>query len=674
MNILLRSFWGVILVVSAAQAQQITITGKIKEITTGEGIPFAHVYLKNKRQSVATMSDEQGNYRLQFAWEADSLQVSCVGFVSQSRAFGKAAKQEINFSLQEERQMLQAVEIRAGENPAFAIVRQAARQKYKLDARRLPACSYESYNRLEGYILPQDKGLNRLKALQEMQALAEQMPALRNAQGQSLVPVLLSESLSEVWHRQQAPHYQEQAKGSRLSGIGLEYLQGLEQFLLGARHNDYDLLRNQVSFFGKYFASPIADGWALLYDYDLLDSLYVGGDWCYELRVLARHESDLVFQGKIWIAQEDYALRKADLWVSEKANLNFISGIRLYQEYEKLPITGYWLLKTSLFEADMTGLSDLLPHVSIKQKMMTQAGQAYLEAPASSIQKEATEAPLENIAWEAFAQDSTLFAKVDMFAFVDSLRKVPSVKSLSRWSAVLASGYIELANSPIDIGHLLRSYAWNDVEGHRIGWGFRTNKRFSERWQLKFRGAYGTGDEAFKYRAEASYLLSKKRFTLLGLSRTDEIEPLIQLNQGEELLDLFTFSNRLFRLSERRPFHKIENTFWIESELQDNILQRVSLQNRQLEALFPFVYFGQEADGSLLSDIKTCEVVFQTTFLHAGRKRRDKNRQLQRVGGGFSKPQLSLTGVLGMRGLLEGQFNYQKAFASLSQRNARILA
>jgi len=69
--------------------------------------------------------------------------------------------------------------------------------------------------------------------------------------------------------------------------------------------NENNFYRNQMNILDKYFTSPIADGWHLKYDHDLIDSVLGDKDTCYVLNIVAGNIQDLVFEGKMWIRKED---------------------------------------------------------------------------------------------------------------------------------------------------------------------------------------------------------------------------------------------------------------------------------------------------------------------------------------------------------------------------------
>jgi len=64
--------------------------------------------------------------------------------------------------------------------------------------------------------------------------------------------------------------------------------------------------------------SPIADGWRLYYKYDLLDSMYVGDDFCYKIDFLSAESWAACFHGTMWITKKEHAVRQIDAAVSIK--------------------------------------------------------------------------------------------------------------------------------------------------------------------------------------------------------------------------------------------------------------------------------------------------------------------------------------------------------------------
>lgn len=62
------------------QAQKVSVTGQVSDAETGEGIPFAGVFIKGTTTGVA--SDDQGSFIIDVS-KGDILLVSSIGYVEQ---------------------------------------------------------------------------------------------------------------------------------------------------------------------------------------------------------------------------------------------------------------------------------------------------------------------------------------------------------------------------------------------------------------------------------------------------------------------------------------------------------------------------------------------------------------------------------------------------------------
>ncbi|MGD1843666.1 MAG: DUF5686 family protein [Thermonemataceae bacterium] len=665
-----------LLPLSSLYAQQIQIKGRVTDTETGEPIPFANIFFKN-HTSVGTSTDVDGYYTLQTEWNNDSLQVTYLSYQTAAKFPSQQLLQIIDFQLTPDTQTLDEVVIRPSENPAFRIIREAVKHKAQNDKRSLEAFQYNSYNRIEGYMSSTEKGISRLKVMKDMKKVAEEMPALQDEEGKTMIPILVSESVSEAYFLGKPQKDREVIQATNLEGIGLEDAQGLGQILTGGQLNEYNFYKNQVYILDKYFISPIADGWRFTYDFDLTDSLYIGNDWCYQLNIVPRNDQDLAFVGTIWITSTDYALKKVDVAISDNANINFVEGLRVMQQMARTS-AGAWLPSLVEFEVKLSEFTELIPSITARCKTINsdfvinqpKPGAFYdVVAPPDAKEIKATDY------WQEYRTDTTAsINQIDIYAFIDTLKTIRSVKSYTKIIEILSTGYYTPGNAKVEFGHYIGTYAWNDIEGHRIGLGMRTNYRFSDRWRFQLQGAYGTRDERFKYSTELQYIISNKKFTKIGVKRTEDVDPLIQLNLTDnDLPAFFIASNRFFDLSERRPFLRKENVVWLESQLKPSFKQKITLQQRNLIPLYNFAYFEGNNETQTFSEITTSEIILQSTFNKGGRRVRLRNND-QVTLGGATKPKVTLTGVFGIKGFLDGQFNYQKLFLDITQRNARIFS
>ena len=664
----LFAFW--IVFFGNIQAQKIIITGKLADAKNQEPLIGALVYLLNNKK-IGTITDAEGNFTLQFEYIKDSLVFEYVGYQTKKVAFSSQAKQVFSLLLEEDSSEIEAITVRPGENPAWAIMRKVIKNKPLNDKRNLKAYECDAYNRIEAYVNEGDKGLSNLRVMKDMAKAAEKIPALRDSKGKVLIPILVSESFSRFFYLGKPEKEREDVKATNLTGLGLESAEGFGQILTGGKLNEYNFYRNQMNILDKYFTSPIADGWRLKYDYDLLDSVLVDKDTCYLLNIVPRNKQDLVFEGKMWITKEDYALKKIDVQMTKEANINFVKNIKIQQSLFRSP-QGAWLPEKTDFEVEVSEFSEILPNVYVKTH--TQHQNYVINKPKNKdFYQELPPPPQNEIKeqsyWQSFREkDSTLLGKIDVYAVIDSLKTIPSVKRYTTALTILSTGYYEMHG--LDLGHYARYYAWNDIEGHRLGLSFRTNYLLSRNFTFKGRAAYGTRDTRFKYGLELNQILSRKYFTKIGLKRSEDIEPLFILAQSDNLPNIFVTSTRFFQLSVRRPFFKKETAFFVESQFAPSWKQKITFQHRSLIPEHNFAY-KTEASGDLASNIHTNEIILQTTFRKGGNRVRLLDNSEIFIGGGAS-PKITLTSTFGFRGIVGGGFNYQQFILDVSKKNARI--
>ncbi len=651
-------------------AQKITITGKLADVKTQEPLVGAVVRLSQNKQ-IGTITDENGNFKLSFDYVRDSLVFEYTGYKTKKVAFTTQVQQVFSLLLEEDTQEIEEITVVPGENPAYAILRKVVKNKSKNDKRRAQFYECDIYNRIEGYVNDNEKGISNLRVMKDMSRAAATIPNLRDSKGKVLIPILASESFSRYYYMGKPEKEREDVKVTNLSGIGLENAEGIGQIFTGGKLNDYNFYRNQMNILDKYFTSPIADGWRLKYDYDLLDSVLVDKDTCYVLNIVPRNRQDLVFEGKMWISKSDYALKKIDVQMTKEANINFIKGLKIKQIAFRSS-EGYWLPEKVDFEVEVSEFSEIIPSIYVRTHTQYHNylfNQAHDKTFYDQIPNPPNNEIKDTSYWNIFRKnDSTLTNRINVYKIIDSLKTIPSVQRYTTILTILSTGYYEMKG--IDLGHYARYYTWNDLEGHRFNIGFRTNRFFSKNFTFKTRVGYGFFDKKAKYFVEINQILSRKFFTQLTFNRTEDIEPLIFLNQFDILPDIFIASNRFFTISQRKPFFKKENLFSIESNILPSFTEKLTFRTRQLLPLHSFAYKNPE-NATLQTEINTAEFVLQTTFHKGANKIRLLDNSEIIIGGGAT-PKFVLTTTLGLKDFAGGQFNYQQIQLDISKRNARI--
>ncbi|MBK0402852.1 carboxypeptidase-like regulatory domain-containing protein [Adhaeribacter sp. BT258] len=644
-------------------AQEKVFNGRVIDAQTGEPLPFVSVYFKNSDFGTTTNFD--GNYSFKAIPPTDSLTVSYVGYITRSKAITKEKVQTINFQLQDNSTSLAEVLIRPTENPAFKILRQVVAHKALNNKEKLSAYQYESYNKIELDVDNITDAFKKRSLIKPVTSILDSIKLIAGDEGEPVLPVFISESLSDFYYLKNPKKTKEIIKASKVTGIGMDDGSLISQ-LIGSTFQEYNFYDNRMNLLNKEFVSPIADGWKLYYDYDLEDSLYINGVYCYKLKVIPRRAQDLVFGGYMWIAKENYALRQVDLSVGKSANLNFIEKVKIQQELQPTASGPYLPVKTRLL-VKIISVGKQRPGMLAKiytssrniQVNQPQALQFYAE-PVELAEK----ALKHNDAfWNENRHDSLSATEQHVYAMIDSVREIPAVKTYVEIVNIIINGYKTVGK--IDLGPYPYTYAYNNIEGHRFQLGFKTNPDFSRKIEFSGFGAYGTRDGRFKYRASGRAILSRRKWTEVGISDKEDLQQ-IGL-ESDKIGDnaLFLASSRFGEL--KRPYRQHETELWAQRELFKGFTERITLRQRSFNPLFPFSYvFDSNENGVVLKNsFSTSEIIFDTRFANNELFLQSENSRISLGNKGW--PVFNLRYLLGLKNALGSDVSYQRLEANVKQ-------
>jgi hypothetical protein len=646
--------------VSSSLWAQYTIRGKVADAETGDPIAFANVILKGTTTGITT--DFEGNYEISTRALSDSLVVSYLGYIAQSKALSDQLEQIINFQLRPSDFELEAFVFEAGENPAFEIIRRASERRKDFDKRSLSAYETKNYTKIEIDIDNLSEDFRKRKSVQKVTHVLDSIQELTNDEGEKILPVFFSETVSKFYYRNNPELRKEVIEKSKVTGVGITDGSTTSQ-ITGSVFQEYNFYKNWLSILNKDFISPISDGWKSFYDYDLLDSVLVGQDTCYKLQVYPRREQDLAFTGTIWIKKEDYSLKQVDLTIPKAANLNFVDRIKIQQELGPssagplIPSKTRVLIKIAQVTDDTAGLLAKF-YTSTDSVIVNQPKETKFFNQAVELKPDFGIA--EESFWEANRPDPLSSEELAVLQMVDTLKKIPIIRFYSEGLKFFATGYKPIGK--IDIGPWPGFFNYNDVESVRLGMGVRTNYKFSKKWELKGYLAYGFGDMKWKYAASATRILDRSRWTTAQVYSNKEIDQV-----GLEIANLQ--SNSVFLAASRfgtlrSPYFSTNHGLNVQREFFKGFLVKVGVNVGQFDPLYDFYY--------LEKDTREYRSNFETTEIRAGiRYGRDEiviiNDNERSSLGSLKWPIFEVNYARGMR-WLGGDLEYQKLSLYVYQR------
>lgn len=666
MYVLMRSFFLVPLFFSLfADAQPTVVRGKVTDAASGDPLPFVNIVFKGT--SIGTTTDFDGNFQLVTSNPTDSLIASYIGYKPRAKAVLKGREQVINFQLEEEVTRLRDIVIVAGENPAFPIMRNVIRNKDRNDKRSLTAYEYDTYSKIEIDIDNMTEKFRNKKIMQKISRVLDSVAVIAGEDGKPVLPVFISESISRFYYRSNPDMKLENIKETKISGLGFED-GSLTSQLIGPTFQEYNFYKNWLTILEKDFVSPIADGWRLYYDYDLMDSVYVGEHYCYRIDFYPKNPQALAFTGTMWITKNEYAIRQIEATIGKQANLNFIEKIKIQQELLPteagpwLPVKNRVLIDVGEVRDDWAGMLAKF-YTSNKNIVVNKPREPRFYEKQIILEEGYILNRNNDEHWNQLRHEPLTETEKTVYQMIDTLTNIPVVRTYVDIAKVIINGYKKIGK--IDIGPYLRLLAWNNIEGFRIQSGFKTNYHFSSKWEFGAQLGYGFKDNRIKYSAYAMRILDRKRWTVASLRyRHDFWRVGID---DEALADNYLFLAATRWGTFRRGFYFDELRFNFQRELITGVSQRVAFRYNTFNPVFDFGYFTNPGDlTSLQNSFQRAEIVFESRI---ARDELFLQYDNERVSLGPQKwPIITFRYSRGLKGIMGSDFSYDKFRVSVLKK------
>ncbi len=652
----------VLLTALPAAAQVTKIMGKVTDAQTKEPIPFVNILIKGTTLGVLT--DFDGNYAIEFRVPADSIRASLIGYQAVTRKFQRNQFQNISFELQPEQYDLPEVTIRYSGNPAERIMKKVADNKAKNSLQGFNAYQYEAYTKIELDANNISEQLKTRKILKPFDFVFNYVDT-STINGKSYLPVFLTETMSDVYYRKNPRAKKEIIKASKISGFTNE---SLSQFL-GNLSEQVDIYKDHIAIFEKNFVSPAASFGVDYYKYYLVDSAYIGSNWCYHIMFKPRRKQELTFTGNLWVADTTFAIRKVEMQIADDANINFINDLAVRQEYEWTD-DRYWMLTRDQMVADFNIIENtdkilgFFGYRTVDYRNFVfdpPEDKRFLSLPANVFIEPGSNQKSEEW-WNKARFEELTTSEQAIYRMVDSIKTIPIFRTYTDIVYTAVNGYLPWKD--IELGPYSKLVSYNGVEGLRFRIGFRTANKFSRKLQLEPYVAYGFGDHMFKFGAEAIYMFSKNPRRDLTVGYKSDVE---QLGLSPTA---FSTDNILSSLFHRGPNDKLtyvrELKMSYEHEWFNGLINRVWFIHREL---FPpgntaFVTFPQPGEPTLARSLYTSELRLDTRLSF---RERFVTGEFYRYTLSSYYPIILLSFSYGIPNFIGSDYGYQKLTLNIQQ-------
>lgn len=647
--------------------QQLThVEGVVLDASNLQPLPYVNIYFGGSTEGTTT--DENGRFSLKASYPYDSIVISFVGYYQKTLAIVAGKHQQFSVMLKPETVNLDEVVVLSGENPAWEIIRKAVKNKKAHDKRNLSAYQYKNYSRIEFDIENISPKLQNRKMIRDIWSGIDSTSLEKNDNGNAVLPVFLSETVSDYYVKNDPFARREEVLKSKVSGVAVEDGSMVSQ-VIGAAYQDYNFYQNWMRFLEKEFISPIADTWRVYYDYEISDTLMVEDDLCFEMILFPNRNEDPAFNGKIWITTREYALKKVDVYIDKSTNLNFMEKIEVKQELGKSS-SGYWLPYYTDLKVDVSNLGKNSASIWIKSLNTTSEWHVNDLKDKNFYTNEVVIAEdfamHDNDYWVAQRPKELTPLQLRTYDVIDTLVEIPRVKSMVEFVKLATTGYWR--RGKFDIGPYLYAYAYNNFEGHAFRLGFKTNEYLHKKISIKAYGGYGTLDDQWKYGFTGSYILKRKPWTEFKIHSSHDLEQL-GLRSEDLIQDNYIFYAATRWQTFRRPYYLTKNDLSIQTEPARGLTHKLNLRHEYYDPQFPFYYYENPDDplgSELKSDLASSSIKFSTRWARDEMFIQDGNERISL--GPRRSPAIQLDYTYGFKDVLDSDFEFHKLELGIYQK------
>jgi hypothetical protein len=644
-------------------AQYTKIAGVVTDSITNEPVPFVNVYLMGT--SVGATTGFDGRFEIKTKAKSDTLLVSYIGYESQKFHIKYGAYQSFNIKLKSSNIELSAVEIHPGENPAHILLRKVIAHKEQNTTKRLESYDCKVYNKIQMDMNNVTEDFKNKRVFKSFEFIFDNIDT-STINGKIYLPLMLTESNSNFYHRSNPEINKEVVKAARASGVQNE---SMAQFL-GSMYQNIYIYDNYIRAFNKNFTSPIADFGLRTYRYYLIDSATVDGHWCYQMMFKPKRKQEATFMGEMWIADTTFAVKRVSMKI-DKVNLNYVNAMSINQEF-KLVDGKYWVLYRDNFVVDFNVVEKskkVTGFFAHKTSVYTDyvinkphPDEFYRSATTVEVTEDAWNRPESY--WDTSRTEALNDEEAGIYKMIDTIAEIPRFQTYYDIISMIVTGYY--GTDYVDIGPFYKLYSFNAVEGNRFRIGGRTSNKVSTWFRLYGHLAYGTKDERFKYGLGVVLIQNKNPRRALTLYYKNDME---QLGASINAISNDNILSSILRTTPNDKLTMVEEyKLAYEYEWFNGFSNTLTFRHRRVSPLLgsSFELFPDgPGQPDLQSRITSSEIELKTHFAYRETFFFDK---FNRKSLGTKYPTINMWYAYGIPDFLNSDFEYHRLQIAMKQR------
>lgn len=537
------------------------ISGIVRDAQTKKPLPFASIATDS---GLFTVADVDGKFTVDSNKNIRSFSVSYIGYTKSETAVTDQKFYAV--ALLPQVDALQEISVRPDAR-ALNIIRRVIRDKNRNNPQqKLSGFEFKAYNKLvitanpdsiDGRIDSVFSGKGKRKKLIKIDS--SDFKFKKVIRGQHLFQ---TEKVSRYQYAE--GHLKETVLGTKMSGFKQPIYE-----ILAFNLQSFSIYDNRYELFETRYNSPISDDSFTDYNFRIIDSTHVQNRKILMIYFKNKRKSKSAgLEGVLYIDAQNYAVAKAIM------RIRGVLDVTGTHEFEYLPEQDLWfpsnkifkivkgrndddirvLGETLKFDSDDDGARDgtRLKVASDFTYVLSQTNYfdrhynvpVVIRHPSISIEVNDDAERQPDDFWNRFRKDSLDARSQKTYVALDSIVEKERIEKRLLQGRKILNGYVPLGPVDMDLRYLL---SYNNYEGFRVGWGGRTNERFSRSYRIEGYTAYGIKDGMFKYSLGFSSRIGKFSNSWVGLSYTDDVKEIGSTS--------FAIDRRVFKIYDPRPIN-----------------------------------------------------------------------------------------------------------------------
>ena len=502
------------------QAQQ-QITGVVVDAETGEGIPMASLIYKG--HNVAKVADADGQFSIT-RHEGWNLTVSSIGYKERIIRISAKTKDYQKITLKPDRQQLEEVTVKSKrhrysrkDNPAVELMRKVIAAKKQTD---LKTHDYYQYNHYEKLTL----GMNDLTPEELEQKPFSKHPWLLDQvercqyNNKLILPVSVDETVKRKVYRRDPHAEKTYITGQQSTGVNDLFQTGdIINVAMKDVFTDVNLYDDQIRLLQYPFTSPIGKNAIGFYRFYIEDTLKIDRDSVIHLHFLPNNQQDFGFRGDLYILKDStYHVRRCELTLPKKSDVNFVENLRVEQEFSKLE-NGEWVLTRDDMITEMKFAKFLKKAIVIRTTRLTDYD--FSEQPKELYKGKQTEVKdayaemRSEQFWNQYRQVELTKSESSMDKFLQHIKDLKGYKYFMFGLKALIENSIETGNpNKIDLSPVNTILTHNEFDGMRSRLSALTTANLNKHLFASAYYAHGWGSHKNYYNTELTYSLNAKEY------------------------------------------------------------------------------------------------------------------------------------------------------------------